>query len=281
MSVIQSNRTAKLLQREIDLVTELHSVASKNGPLDVATEDSFARFIQYKQERLTEVLDAEVASSHLVQLANDVADLRLQQRLSDTALIKRGILFYSVPNWPTELLEELQTYFQRMELAHREGDIFLFGSYVMRQVEAIANYYINEKIGLSVVSADLYTELSSGKGERRKLVDWISTGSSLKAKGLRDKFRQPNQTVVGSDLELMVKIKYLFWVCNQKKENKSPFLKYDPFNYLATARNKASHGYFKASTSDEQIRYENMKNNSAIYFMEFYSILNDLRVTLN
>ena len=280
MLSIQSNRTAKLLQREIDLVTELHAVASKNEQLDVAIEDRFARFIQYKQERLSEVLDAEVASSHLVQLANDVADLRLQQRLSDAALIKRGVLFYSITNWPDELLVELQTYFQRMELAHREGDIFLFGSYVMRQVEAVANYYVNEKVGLSVVSSDLYTILSTNKGYSKKLLDWIVTGNSVKSENLKKKFRQAGQVITNSDLELMVKIKYMFWYCNEKDKNRPPYLEYEPFSYLSTARNKASHGYFRPSTPDEKIRHENMMNNPSIYFMEFYSILNDLRVAL-
>lgn len=78
----------------------------------------------------------------------------------------------------------------------------------------------------------------------------------------------------------MVKIKYLFWYCNEKGNNRPPYFEYEPFNYLSTARNKASHGYFRPSTPDEKIRYENMKDNSSVYFMEFYSILNDLRVAL-
>lgn len=280
MATPQSNRNAKIIEREIELITQLHSKAIENGELDSTIQDSYARFVQYKQERLSEIQDAEVATGHLVQLANDVADLRMQQRTADSALIKRSQLFYSVASWPTDLLTELRILFQRMELAHREGDIFLFGGYVMRQVEAVANYHITTKIGLASVSRDMHTVLASRSNTSKKLVEWIVTGPSFRSQQTRTRFRQPNYIATNDDFDLMVKIKYLFWYYLQKPESKTPYLKFEPFNYLTTARNKSSHGYFQASTPEEQTRHDDMESNPSVYFIEFYAILNELRVAI-
>ena len=273
-----TERKIQILEREIDIITKLHEQAIVSGAIDNSLQESYNKLIAHKHENIAEIKARELASTHLAHMANEISDLRLQQRVSDNALIKRSELFYDIQGWPSGLISELRLSYQRMELAHREGSIFIFGSYVMQQVEAVANYYVGSKVGKADVSTDMRTTIAKGPNTGKFLYELIITGTSYKAKeAKRNLQNSPSYIIEIKDLELMVKIKYLFWYCKNKAKGESPFLRYTPFSYLTTARNKASHGYFASSSSDEEKRYQDMLNNPAIYFVEFYSILNELR----
>lgn len=273
-----AERKIQILEREIDIVTKLHEKAVVSGAIDTALQASYDNLIAYKHHNIEEIQARELAGKHIAYIANDISDLRFQQRVSDNALIKRSELFYNIQGWPSQLITELRLNYQRMELAHREGDIFLFGSYLMQQVEAVANYYVGSKVGEVNVSADMQIILLKGSDAGKPLYESIITGTSYKAKEAKRNLKiSPSYVINAKDLELMVKIKYLFWYCKHKAKVESLFLRYAPFTYLTTARNKASHGYFSTSTADEQKRYQDMLDNPAVYFIEFYSILNDLR----
>ncbi|WP_216689198.1 hypothetical protein [Hymenobacter siberiensis] len=285
MTTNHQERVAKLFEDESSLITELYAAVTEDEAKKLFA-DRVSSIVGRQDGRLQTLTNEIALRASLPELVRMVGDLLLSQQVADSKLKERARLLYaqkpiaSLPLTADDQTELAENYV-RMELAQRQGEIFWFGSYVHRQLEALTNIFLS-KLTVQQINDDMKVSVNAEKTGSPPvlLVERLfnSTGFSIAHDNNVNNVKS-GKSIVHKDFDFRATVKYFYWYYKQKNEGKpgSFFIIDNPYHLLITARNVDSHGgnSGKSRNNEERKRIETLRGNTAFYFCLFSAILNE------
>lgn len=271
MNAAHWNTNAKVTRREIEFVQALFKGANTDAQNEYA--ETLKKFLSYKEGQLTMMEESGVIHSKIDDLLEKVSDLVVNSGDNNKTNTKIANNLYSSQLFNSTLLhedaiDELIKSYVSMLTFQSKGDLYFFGAFVYKQIECLVNYFILKINGFDNVRNDL--ELIVTKPNKKDGPTTKKLGTEI----VSSSYSMINFAF--TNMSFQTKIKYLNWYFEKKQNGRfeTPFLDYNPYHFLNTARKKAFHGWFTPE-GEETNRIFLLEDNPGYFFSLFHKLLHD------